>query len=154
MNFSLNLTLTLNLTFSGSWKGNAPLKPFNFGWNVIIVNMVWKSLFANKQIKLFLYINTEKALFLYITYIRAQYFNPCRFDCKYKITEYFQNYLAHSKLSPFHFHLKICDFQKKIDNFHILLNEFNITWDVIAITTWCITGAGEVGEQGGPWPPQ
>ena len=106
------------------------------------------------RLNFFCTLTLKKLYFLYITYICAQYFNPCRFDCKDKITEYFQNYLAHSKLSPFHFHLKICDFPKKIDNFHILLNEFNITWDVIAITTWCITGAGEVGQQGGPWPPQ
>ena len=125
---------------------------------ILTKNLIYKTKESHylqiNRFNFFCTLTLKKLYFLYITYIHAQYFNPCRFDCKDKITEYFQNYLAHSKLSPFHFHLKICDFQKKPDNFHILLNELNITWNVIAITTWRITGAGEAGEQGGHGPPK
>ena len=61
--------------------------------------------------------------------------NQGMLDCKYRNIEYFKKLSNPFKTKSLSLlHLNICYLQKKIDNFHILLNELNINLDIIAIT--------------------
>ena len=56
-------------------------------------------------------------------------------NCKYRDPDYFKNLTKDfkGKVLSF-FHMNVCSLTKNFDDFHILLSELNVSFDILAIT--------------------
>ena len=55
-------------------------------------------------------------------------------NCKYRDTDYFKNLTKDFKRKALSFfHMNVCSLTKNFDNFYILLNELNVSFEILAI---------------------